>query len=75
MLNVTFAVDITVEGKPYKAGDSVPASEIPPGCLEVLLRQLRVSLVEGQTPLQAVPAPMLATTATEPELNRNRKNK
>lgn len=77
MMHAKFELDITVEGKPYKAGDSVPASEVPAGCLDALLRQLRVTLVEDpQTPLQAVPAPILQTTSEPaPEPKHKHKHK
>lgn len=76
MMHARFELDITVEGKPYKAGDIVPVSEVPAGCLEALLRQLRVTLVEApQTPLQAIPAPMLTATEPAPEPKPKHKHK
>jgi len=33
-----FAADITVEGRPFKAGDEADGSDLLAGCLESLLR-------------------------------------
>ncbi len=70
MMYAKFALDITVEGKPFKAGDVVPASEVPAGCLEVLQRQLRVTLVNTPAPPQPSPAPVVPD---EPKQAQKRK--
>lgn len=56
-----FLRDIVVECVPYKAGDVVPAEEIPPGSLESLLR---LRHVEKYTP-PASPTPAPAVEVIE----------
>lgn len=51
-----FTLDITVEGKPYKAGDTAAEKDIPAGCLDSLKRLGRVEPVEQPKPA-AAPAP------------------
>lgn len=55
-----FLADIVVENVPYKAGDVVPAGEIPAGSLDSLTRLRRV---EPYTP---PPAPAPEPAAVEP---------
>lgn len=56
-----FLRDIVVECVPYKAGDVVPAGEIPPGSLDSLTR---LRHVEPYTPPEPTTVP--AAELTEP---------
>lgn len=55
-----FLKNIVVEGVPYRAGDVVPAGDIPAGSLDSLTR---LRLVEQYTP---PPAPTPEPAAVEP---------
>lgn len=57
-----FKADIVVECVPYRAGDVVPAGELPAGSLDSLIR---LRLVESYIP-PAVPTPEPATVDPEP---------
>ncbi len=58
-----FRTDIVVEGVPHKAGDVVPAGDLPAGSLESLLRMRQVE--QYTPPPVSAPEPAAVVEPTE----------